>query len=101
MNEAQPIEHRAIRDDRVDPRLAVAALAERGLQRLLCEGGPSLLGQLLAADLLDELCLTVSPTLAGAGPQLFPDPLDELAQLDLAGLLEDDGFLFHRYLVRR
>ena len=88
-------------DERVDPALAVAALVERGHRRLLCEGGPSLLAQLLAAGVLDELCLTTSPTLAGDGPHLFPEPLDTLAQLELAALLEDDGFLFHRYLVRR
>jgi len=88
-------------DERVDPTLAVAALAERGHRRLLCEGGPSLLAQLLASGVLDELCLTTSPTLAGDGPHLFPQPLDALARLELAGLLEDDGFLFHRYLVRR
>ncbi len=85
--------------DRVDPALALAALSDRGFRRLLCEGGPSLFAQLLSAGLLDELCLTVSPRLAGAGPQLFPKPLDQLAQLELAGLLEDDGFVFHRYLV--
>ena len=88
-------------DERVDPALAVAALAERGHRSLLCEGGPSLLAQLLAAGVLDELCLTTSPTLAGDGPHLFPEPLDTLARLELAGLVEDDGFLFHRYLVRR
>jgi len=48
---------------RVDGSLAVAALRERGLTRILCEGGPSLFGSLLAADVVDEVCLTVEPTL--------------------------------------
>jgi riboflavin biosynthesis pyrimidine reductase len=44
-----------------DPRRLVEALHARGLTRLLCEGGPSLLTGLLAAGVVDELCLTTSP----------------------------------------
>ncbi|WP_455605148.1 dihydrofolate reductase family protein, partial [Cellulosimicrobium funkei] len=40
----------------------------RGLTRVLTEGGPSLLADLLAADLVDELCVTTTPTLVGPGP---------------------------------
>ncbi|MCZ9343422.1 dihydrofolate reductase family protein, partial [Streptomyces sp. TRM76130] len=47
----------------VDPARAVAALAALGHRRLLTEGGPRLLGQFVAAGVLDELCLTVSPLL--------------------------------------
>jgi riboflavin biosynthesis pyrimidine reductase len=55
----------------VDGRLAVEALRARGLRRILCEGGPSLFGSLLAADVVDELCLTVSPSLeAGDAPRI-------------------------------
>ena len=50
----------------VDLRAAVAALAERGHRRMLAEGGPHLLAQMAAAGLLDELCLTIGPLLAGA-----------------------------------
>jgi len=38
---------------------------QRGLHRVLCEGGPHLFGSLLGADAADELCLTLAPTLAG------------------------------------
>jgi len=51
----------------VDPAVALRVLHARGLWRVLSEGGPHLLGSLTAADLVDELCLTVSPLLAGAG----------------------------------
>jgi riboflavin biosynthesis pyrimidine reductase len=51
----------------VDLATGVAALHQRGLTQILTEGGPHLFGALLAADLVDELCLTVSPLLAGAG----------------------------------
>ncbi len=52
----------------VDLRSALAALTARGHRRLLSEGGPHLLGELTGAGLLDELCLTISPVMAGPGP---------------------------------
>jgi riboflavin biosynthesis pyrimidine reductase len=54
--------------ERVDLAVAVAALHERGHQLILCEGGPTVFGELLAQGLVDELFLTVSPVLAGRGP---------------------------------
>ncbi|MGC4805590.1 pyrimidine reductase family protein [Micromonospora sp. DT233] len=53
--------------DRVDLAAGLAELHRRGLGQLLCEGGPYLFGALTAADLVDELCLTVAPLLAGGG----------------------------------
>ncbi|WBC14776.1 pyrimidine reductase family protein [Micromonospora sp. WMMA1998] len=55
-------------DERVDLAAGLAELRRRGLGQVLCEGGPHLFGALTAADLVDELCLTVAPLLAGAGP---------------------------------
>lgn len=55
-------------DDALDLAAGLAALAGRGLTRVLTEGGPSLLADLLAADLVDELCVTTTPTLVGPGP---------------------------------
>jgi len=49
----------------VDLRAALKALGERGLNHVLCEGGPTLNTGLAAAQLVDELCLTLSPKLAG------------------------------------
>ncbi|AMM22174.1 hypothetical protein AX769_01735 [Frondihabitans sp. PAMC 28766] len=64
----------------VDPLRVVAALVERGLTQIHCEGGPTLLGSLIAADVLDALCLTVSPALeGGSGPRIAyhcGDPVD-------------------------
>lgn len=54
-------------DELVDLPTALAALATRGLVRVQCEGGPSLLGELVDGGLLDELCLTISPRLLGTG----------------------------------
>lgn len=52
-------------DDTVDIPGVVARLHARGLHRILCEGGPTLLDALTAADLVDEMCVTVAPRLAG------------------------------------
>ncbi|HEY7536423.1 MAG TPA: dihydrofolate reductase family protein [Gaiellaceae bacterium] len=53
-----------------DLRELVALIEARGLHRTWLIGGGDLAGQLLAADLLDELILTVAPTLVGRGPAL-------------------------------
>ncbi|WP_040791318.1 pyrimidine reductase family protein [Nocardia paucivorans] len=49
----------------ITPHAVIDLLAARGLRRVLCEGGPRLFGQLLTADLVDELCLTTAPVLTG------------------------------------
>src|SRR5699024_5437349 len=55
-------------DDAADAHAMIAALTERGLPRVLCEGGPHLFGDLIDTDLIDELCVTTSPHLvAGRG----------------------------------
>jgi riboflavin biosynthesis pyrimidine reductase len=85
----------------VDPKAAVQALYDRGHQRILAEGGPAVLGQLVAAGLLDELCLTIGPLLAGPGaPRIVSGaPVAEALPLTLAHVLEDAGFLLCRYQV--
>ncbi|MCX2185132.1 pyrimidine reductase family protein [Streptomyces sp. SKN60] len=87
-------------DDRgIDPERAVTALAERGLRRQLTEGGPRLLGQFVAAGVLDELCLTLSPTMtAGAAQRIAGGPSVAVPKrFAVASVLEQDGFLFTRY----
>ncbi|WP_189390018.1 pyrimidine reductase family protein [Streptomyces sp. SDr-06] len=83
----------------IEPAWALRALADRGLVRLLTEGGPRLLGQFVAAEILDELCLTVSPTLtAGAAQRIAGGPAVRIPQrFAPTSVLEDDGFLFTRY----
>lgn len=85
------------------PDEVLDALSDRGLTRVVCEGGPSWLAQVAAAGRLDELCLTVSPVLAGPGHAgLLQGPgWDGPRPLALTDLLEDDGWLFARYRVSR
>jgi riboflavin biosynthesis pyrimidine reductase len=87
--------------DKVDLAAAVAALADRGLCRVNCEGGPHLLSQVAAAGLLDELTLTVSPILAGpgAGRIVAGAAFASASPLTLAQVLAEDGYLFCRYLT--
>ncbi|MGR8007468.1 pyrimidine reductase family protein [Streptomyces hypolithicus] len=83
----------------VDPARAVAALAGRGLTRLLTEGGPRLLAQFIAAGVLDELCLSISPTLtAGRAQRIADGPSMAVPErFALASVLEEAGFLFTQY----
>ena len=89
-------------EETVDLGAALDALAERGLGRVLCEGGPHLLGDVKAAGLLDELCLSLAPTAAGPGASRIIAGQHSAAQeMRLAHVLaEDDGFLFLRYVTQ-
>jgi riboflavin biosynthesis pyrimidine reductase len=90
-------------DETVDLTAAVGALTQRGHRRILAEGGPRLLAQLAEAGLLDELCLTIGPLMAGPGaPRIVAgtsgtDPVATPLPLTLAHVLEDNGFLLCRY----
>jgi len=83
----------------------IDVLEQRGYRRILLEGGPNLLAQFTVADLLDELCLTISPVLEGGYTAARVTSLTaageepaKLAGLRLASVLEDDGFLLTRYV---
>lgn len=83
----------------VDLAAAVAALTERGLRHVLCEGGPHLLGSLLAADLVDEFCLTLAPKLVGPGPgRIVAGPLSEVRGLALNHVLAAGDEIFLHYV---
>jgi riboflavin biosynthesis pyrimidine reductase len=85
----------------VDLGEGLALLGERGLVQVLCEGGPTLLGHLAGAGQLDELCLTLAPTLTGGANVLHllgtPGTGDWPVDLDLVQVLSDDANLFLRY----
>lgn len=86
----------------VDLTAALGELARRGLKRIDCEGGPHLFGELIAQDLVDQLCLTVAPLLAGAGADRIAvgRATTESRRLDLASVLYEDGFSMLRYRRR-
>lgn len=92
-------------DRPVEPRAVLGLLAERGAELVLCEGGPRVLGEFLAARLVDELFLTIAPQLAGRSPltprlslvedMAFSVPDSRWARL--AGLRRAGDHLFARY----
>lgn len=85
--------------ERVDLGRALTELRAAGFRRILTEGGPKLLADLVAADLLTEMCLTISPQFVGGNGLRITDRPDLLAKQrwELAGLLEADSELFTRY----
>ncbi|GAA3758332.1 riboflavin biosynthesis pyrimidine reductase [Spinactinospora alkalitolerans] len=87
-------------EDSVQPEAAMAALAERGLYRVLTEGGPHLLAELAADGVLDELCLTVSPHLLGpaASRIVAGEAPSHSRSLRIGHLLESEESLFVRYV---
>ena len=85
--------------DDVDLPLALDRLADLGHEQVLCEGGPALLHAALTAGVVDELDLSISPWLVGAGPRLLDGPLPGAVRTDLRQVLEEDGVLFTRYAV--
>ncbi len=92
--------------DRVDLPHAVAALRERGHSLIVSEAGPTVFAQLLAARLVDELFLTISPLVAGRGAahrlslaegvELLPDLRVDAALLSLR---RHANHLFLRYAL--
>lgn len=89
-------------DEAVDLPTALARLAERGASVVVTEGGPTLLDELVAARLLDELCLTLTPRFGGdpltMAHRVAPAP--ELAAFSLAGVIREGDELYLRYLRR-
>ena len=85
------------------PAAALGELGQRGAKVVLAEGGPTLNAWLAEAGMIDELCLSIAPLMAGGpSPRLIHGAaLAEPMTLELAHLLEDDGMLFARYLALR
>lgn len=84
--------------DGVDVPEVVAALHARGLRNVLCEGGPTFFGSLLAANAVDELFLTISPTLeAGDARRITAGELAGPYPLALASVLASGSTLLLRY----
>jgi riboflavin biosynthesis pyrimidine reductase len=85
-------------DTVVDLNAAVTELARKGHRRLLCEGGPYLLGTLTAADAVDEMCLTIAPMLAGPGSgRITAGPAASVRDLRLVQVLAAGDELLLRY----
>jgi riboflavin biosynthesis pyrimidine reductase len=88
--------------DTVDAGVVRRVLVERGLPRIACEGGPSFLGTLIAADAVDELCLSIGPVLeGGAGPRIARGSSPEPRGMELGHVLRAGDLLLTRYVSTR
>ena len=88
-------------DETVDHAALRSALHERGHRSILTEGGPSLLTDMLAAGVVDELCLTWVPRmLGGEHPRIAAGPALDVPLAPLL-LLEHEGTLLGRWRVQR
>lgn len=82
---------------RLDARVMLAEFAKRGLRQVLSEGGPTLFGALLEAD-VDELCLTISPLIeAGNAPRIAAGTLRQARRMALHHVLVSDSSLLLKY----
>ncbi|PRA12771.1 hypothetical protein CQ010_02635 [Arthrobacter sp. MYb211] len=81
-----------------DPQEIVADLLARGLGFIHAEGGPHLLGQFIAADRLDSMCVSYSPMLlAGSGQRIAHGPRQAALAMKIHSLFEEESMLFCDY----
>ena len=78
----------------------IGVLRARGFASIVCEGGPSLAGQLREAGVVDELCLSTSPRVGGAqlaltGPTVISERTVSLHQL----LCDEASGLYARWTL--
>lgn len=88
-------------EERVSMHTALRALHSMGISTVLCEGGPIVNAQLVAADLIDEWCQTISPMLVGGTSSraaVGAGGAEPLPRLRLRRLLEQDGMLLADYV---
>ena len=89
-------------DGRIAPADIIARLRGRGIAHIVCEGGPSLAGQLIDADVVDELCLSTGPVITTSQLPLFGGAGVAERRLELNQLLVDDASgLYARWLLPR
>lgn len=89
-------------EERVDPAEALRKLAQLGHQVVLCEGGPTLLGEFVNADRLDELCLSIAPLMGGDNLPVAITPHGAgISNFDLKSIMLEEQTLFLRYEAQR
>ena len=84
-------------EEAVDDRRLVAVLAERGWNRILTEGGPHLASSMIAAGVLDEVCLSLTPlVVGGSGPRMTTGTAIPTGYVPHV-LVEEDGTVMGRW----
>lgn len=86
----------------LDPRMVMAEAAQRGYHHILSEGGPHVFGSLLEADVVDEICLTISPlAVAGRAGRIAVTETEVPREFELTHALPGGKMLFLRYTRAR
>lgn len=85
-------------EEEFDPAAMRLALQTRDLPQMLTEGGPHLLGTLVGAGVLDEICLTISPLLEGGDAiRITRDAPPVHTGMRLTGMLTAEDMVMLRY----
>ncbi|MEQ1735721.1 MAG: dihydrofolate reductase family protein [Rhodoglobus sp.] len=79
---------------------AIASLRAAGPSTIVCEGGPSVAGQLLGAGLIDELCVTTSPQVGGGSLDMFAGGATPTSLALRQLMVDDHGYVFARWSTR-
>jgi riboflavin biosynthesis pyrimidine reductase len=88
-------------DDEVDLLLMRKELERKGFRRILSEGGPSLFGSMLDAGIVDEVDLSLAPRVVGGSHPRIVRGGDLTVGLEPTVLVEEEGTVMGRWLVRR
>ena len=84
-------------DDAVDDARLVTMLGDRGWNRVLTEGGPHLVSSMIAAGVLDEVCLSLTPVVVGGdGPRMTSAAATVTGYVPRV-LVEEDGTVMGRW----
>ena len=88
----------SLKEKHIAPSAILAALSERGMRRILIEGGADTVSRFLAADCLDRLHVMVAPIILGAGRASFILPglerADQALRMKVHTHQLDDEVLF-------
>ena len=84
-------------DDAVDDARLVAMLGDRGWNRVLTEGGPHLVSSMIAARVLDEVCLSLTPVVVGGDGPRMTSPAATVTGYVPRVLVEEDGTVMGRW----
>ena len=90
----------SVKNDQDFATTLITTLKTLDLPKVTCEGGPSLLAQLLKAQVVDEYDLTVSPVIVG-GTALWPEALPNTTQWTRSDSGISGDFEFQRLLLQR
>lgn len=77
--------------DDLEPAGILSALEQRGLPRIVCEGGPMLAGRFATAGVIDEYCITVAPALEPAPHPFLRLPSGSRPATEPVGMLVDEA----------